>query len=80
MVQKEAVLGTVVQGKRLLAEEVDRENNSGSCSIAGVCKSGYVQVCTAAPLQQHWSGTVLGSLFSGLSNCSMNISSQNLVM
>ena len=80
MVQKEAVLGIVVQGKRLFAEEVDRENNSGSCSIAGVCKSGYVQACTTAPLQQQWSGTVLGSLFSGLSNCSVNISSQNFVM
>ena len=49
---------------------------------ARVCKSGYPvqQVHIAAPLQQQWSGTVLGSLFSGLSNCSMNISPQNFVV
>ena len=34
----------------------------------------------AVPLQQQWSGTVLGSLFSGLSNCSVNISPQNFVV
>ena len=38
------------------------------------------QVRIAAPLQQQWSGTVLGSLFSGLSNCSVNISPQNFVV
>ena len=30
--------------------------------------------------QQQWSGTVLGSLFSGLSNCSVNTSPQNFVV
>ena len=49
---------------------------------AGVCKSGYPvqQVCIAAPLQQQWSSIVLGSLFSDLSNCSVNISPQNFVV
>ena len=44
--------------------------------------SGYPvqQVHKAVPLQQQWSGTVLGSLFSGLSNCSVNISPQNFVV
>ena len=75
MAQKEAVLGTLVQGKRSFAEEVGEENASGSCSFAQVHKSGYPvqQACIATPLQQQWSGTVIGSLFSGLSNCSVNI-------
>ena len=40
------------------------------------------QVHKAVPLQQQWSGMVhvLGSLFSGLSNCSMNTSPQNFVV
>ena len=80
--QKEAVSGILVQGKRSFAEEVDKENASGSCSIALVYKSGYPvqQTRIAAPLQQQWSGTVFGSLFSGLSNCSVNISPQNFVV
>ena len=49
---------------------------------AQVCKSGHPvqQVRIAAPLQQQWSGTVLGSLFSGLSNCSVNILPQNFLV
>ena len=80
--QKEAVLGILVQGKRSFAEEVDKENAGGSCSIAQVRKPGYPvqKACIAAPLQQQWSGTVLGSLFSGLNNCSVNISPQNFVV
>ena len=40
------------------------------------------QARIAAPLHLQWSGTVLGSLFSGLSNCSVNtcISPQNFVV
>ena len=34
VVQKEAVSDILVQGKRPFAEEVDKENASGSCSIA----------------------------------------------
>ena len=33
--QKEAVSGILVQGKRSFAEQVDKENAGGSCSIAG---------------------------------------------
>ena len=90
MAQKEAVSGILVQGKRSFAEEVDKKNagypglRTCSCSIAHeqVRKPGYPvqQACIAAPLQQQWSGTVLGSLFSGLNNCSMNISPQNFVV
>ena len=49
---------------------------------ARICKSGHPvqQVRIAAPLQQQWSGTVLGSLFSGLSNCSVNILPQNFLV
>ena len=82
MAQKEAVSGILVQGKRSFAKEVNKENAGGSCSIAQVCKPGYPvqQACIAAPLQQQWSGTVLESLFSGLNNCSVNISPQNFVV
>ena len=38
------------------------------------------RICKSAPLQQQWSGTVLGSLFSGLSNCSVNILPQNFLV
>ena len=82
--QKEAVSGILVQEKRSFAEEVDKEKASGSCSIAQVRTSGYPvqQARIAAPLHLQWSGTVLGSLFSGLSNCSVNtcISPQNFVV
>ena len=49
---------------------------------AQVCKSGHPvqQVRIAAPLQQLWSGTVLWSLFSGLSNCSVNLLPQNFLV
>ena len=72
---------SLCKGRGPFAEEVDKEIAGGSCSIAQVRIPGYPvqQACIAAPLQQ-WSGTVLGSLFSGLNNCSVNISPQNFVV
>lgn len=39
-----------------------------------------MQVCVLAPTQHECFGTTLGSLFSGLSNCTVNISPQNFVV
>ena len=77
--QKEAVLGILVQWKGSFAEEVD-ENVSGSSTALLEYVHPVQQACIAVPLQQQWSGTVLGSLFYGLSNCSVNISPQKFVV
>lgn len=79
LAQKEAVSGILVQGKRSFAEEVDKENAG---SVARVQKAGnpVQQARALASTQQQWSGTMLGSLFSGLSNCTVNISPQNFVV
>ena len=82
LAQKKAVLGILVQGKKSFADEMDEENAGGSSSVALEQKPVYPvqQAHVLAPTQQQCCGTMLGSLFSGLSNCTVNISPQNFIV
>ena len=53
-----------------------------SCSVAagGKTRLPVHQVSAADATQQQWRGAALGSLFSGLTNCTVNISPQNFVV
>ena len=67
-----------MQGKKSFADEMDKENAGGSSSVAValVQKPVYPvqQARVLTPTQQQCCGTMLESLFSGLSNCTVNIS------
>ena len=78
---KKALSGILVQGEKSFADEMDKENTGGSSSVALVQKPVYPvqQARVLVPTQQQCCGTMLGSLFSGLSNCTVNISPQNFV-
>ena len=71
-----------MQGKKSFADEMDKENTGGSSSVALVQKPVYPvqQARVLAPTQQQCCGTMLGSLISGLSNCTVNISPQNFIV
>ena len=55
---------------------------SSSVAVALVQKPVYPvqQARVLTPTQQQCCGTMLGSLFSGLSNCTVNISPQNFIV
>ena len=62
--------------------EVAKSVNSGPCSVGQGQKPNCLmqQALAVDPTQQQWNGAMLGSLFSGLSNCTVNISPQNFVV
>ena len=81
LAQKEAVSGILVQGNNSFAKEMQKIDAGGSCSTSSAhqCPPA-VQKTSALTSQQQWSGPMLGSLFSGLSNCTVNISPQNFIV
>ena len=54
----------------------------GSCSTSSAHQRPppVVQKTSELATQQQWSGFMLGSLFSGLNNCTVNISLQNFIV
>ena len=57
-------------------------NVCGYCSTTSVhqCPPAIQKAISALPTQQQWIGAMLGSLISGLSNCTVNILLQNVIV
>ncbi len=76
LAQKQAVSRILVDGKKSFADEMEKEN-TGCCSAPRVQVPRYPVLQPVVPAQLP---SMLGSLFSGFSNCSVNMSPQNFVV
>ena len=74
LTQKEAVSNILVQGKRSFSEEVAKLDDASLCSVFRLMQ----QTSVVDPTHQQWSGgALLGSLFSGLTNRTINTATHN---